>query len=367
MMLTDAVEVGRTRRTKDGYLVADAKVARTGIQTYFAGELGLDGDPTRQVRLYRPPDEVFARDAMASYAHRPVTIDHPTELVTSDNWKEHASGQTGDEVMRDGDFVRVPVMLLDQEAIKAVETGRKELSMGYTMTLDMSPGETADGQKYDAVQKDLRMNHLAIVARARGGSELRLGDDTMEDCTVQTKTITVDGIPVETNDAGAQVIAKLQKDVVDSAEKLETASTTHAEALAAKDKELAAKDAEIDSLKGKVLDADALDAAVRERADLISQAKLVADKDYTGLTPVDIRKTALTAKLGSKALDGKSDEYVAARFDIEVEAADEDPVRKDLKDNGSQRPRGDDKQTAYDEMLADKANAWKAPTSTEVN
>lgn len=367
MMLTDSVKVGHPRKTKEGYMVADVKVARTGIQTYFAAELGLDGDPTRQIRLYRPPEEVFAADAMKSYAHRPITVDHPPTLVDANNWKEFAGGQTGDEVMRDGDVVRVPIMLLDEETIRAAESDKKELSMGYTMTLDMSPGETPDGEKYDGVQRNLRMNHLAFVARARGGSQLRLGDNTTEDCIVQTKTITVDGIPVETNDAGAQVIAKLQSDVADSREQLKTAQQDHAQALAAKDQELAAKDAEIDSLKGKILDADALDAAVTERADLISKAKSIADKDYTGLSPAEIRKTALTAKLGTSVLDGKSDEYVAARFDIEVEAADQDPVRRSLKSNDGKPRRGDEKQTAFDEMLESKQNAWKGAASKEVN
>jgi hypothetical protein len=296
-----------------------------------------------------------------------MTLDHPPVLVDANNWKEYARGQTGDEVLRDGDFVRVPLMLLDKAAITDWDAGKRELSMGYTMTLDATPGTTPDGQDYDAVQRDLRMNHLALVARARGGSQLKLGDATTEDCEMQTKTITVDGIPVETNDAGAQVIAKLQKDVADSAEKLEAVSKTHAEALAAKDKEIAGKDAEIDALRGKVLDADALDNAVRERADLIAQAKLIADTDYTGLAPADIRKKALNAKLGTEALDGKSDDYIAARFDIAVEAADQDPVRQNLRDNAGNPGNNDPKQSAYDAMLKEKAGAWQGAGSKEVN
>ena len=40
MNFTDIVTVAGTRRTGDGYLVADARIARTGIQTYSGVEIG---------------------------------------------------------------------------------------------------------------------------------------------------------------------------------------------------------------------------------------------------------------------------------------------------------------------------------------
>src|SRR5690606_31354603 len=114
MQLFDTVTLDGLRRTQDGYLVADAKVARTGIQIYTGREVdpenkhGLRDKAT--VRVYRPEEEVFAQDAMHSFAYRPVTDDHPTEMVTADNWKALAVGQTGGEVARDGEFVRVPLV-----------------------------------------------------------------------------------------------------------------------------------------------------------------------------------------------------------------------------------------------------------------
>lgn len=43
---TDRITVGSTRRTADGYLVADAKVARTGVQEYLGSELGRPDMPS---------------------------------------------------------------------------------------------------------------------------------------------------------------------------------------------------------------------------------------------------------------------------------------------------------------------------------
>jgi len=333
-MFFDAALPNDLRITDDGYLVGSAKVARTGIQEYLAGELGLtDRNPGDIVRVWRSEDEVFSKASLATYAYRPVTVDHPLELVTADNWKKYSGGQTGPDIARDGEYVNVPLVLMDKSAINEWQGGKRQLSMGYTATIEMRDGVTPTGEKYDAIQKDLRMNHLALVAQARGGDKLKLGDKLKEVLPMTLKTIMVDGLSVETTDAGEQAIKKLQGQVSDAQTALKDAEAVRKTELAEKDKTIAAKDAEIDSLKTKVLcDAD-LDAKVKERADLIAVAKSIADKDYTGKNPVEIRKMAVSAALGDSAIAGKSDDYVIARFDILAEDAAKDPVRKHIQSN----------------------------------
>lgn len=349
MQFRDRVSVGAVRRTADGYLVADAKVARAGVQEYLGSEVGRPD--MQRVRVYRPADEVFAADAMRSYAYRPVTVGHPSKMVDAENWKGVASGQTGGEVVRDGDTVRVPLVLMDAEAIKAWERGKRELSMGYTAEIVFGDGATPDGQPYDAIQTQLRMNHLALVDKARAGSEFRIGDGChpgeSETGTVNqfrkekpmsnTRTVLVDGLSVETTDAGAQAITKLQGDLQASRQALSDANTAHATAIAAKDADIAKRDAEIDAMKAKVLTDAALDARVQARADLISTAKAVHDADYTGKSDADIRKAVVVAKLGDSAIAGKSEAYIDARFDCLVEDAKRDPVTKVLRDGAANR------------------------------
>lgn len=357
----DAVEISKPHLTRDGYLVAEARVARTGIQLYRADEVGFDGEPDRAIRVYRPPEEVFAKDAMASYAFRPVTVNHPPVMVDASNWKEYSRGQTSGDILRDGEYVRVPLILMDAAAIDDWRRGVKELSMGYTMDLEIVDGTTPEGEQYDAVQRNLRMNHLALVPRARGGSQLKLGDNNLEDShmsEVKLTTIMVDGLSVQTTDAGAQAIAKLEKVIADQRTTAGNLANDHTGALAAKDKDLAAKDAEIDSLKSKVLDEAALDARVKERADLIAKAKTVADKDYSGLTADQIRQAAVAAKLGQATVDGKSVDYVSARFDILVEDASQDPVRKMLRNGDATAPSSAD--AAHAAYVAGLSTAYLA-------
>ncbi len=115
---------------------------------------------------------------MKSFAHRPVTFTHPKTMVNSKNWKRYSKGMTGAEVVRDGEYVKCPMVLMDAGLIDAYEKkGIRELSVGYTCDLKWERGTTPRGEMYDAVQTGIRGNHLAVVPTARGGDQLRIGDD----------------------------------------------------------------------------------------------------------------------------------------------------------------------------------------------
>lgn len=311
--LTDRLTLDGTRRTADGYLTAVAKVARTGIQEYYAHELGdsfADRAPSSVIRVYRPEDQVFDQAAMATFAHRPVTINHPSEAVTADNWRKYSVGLTGDEIARDGNFIRVPLALMDAAAIRDVESGKRELSMGYSCDLVKESGVTADGLQYDAVQRTIRGNHLAIVDRARGGSELKIGDSA-----VATKTITFDGLPLEVTDAAEAAINKLLTSTAKLTADLATANTQVGTMTAT----VATKDGEIVALKAQLADAALtpakLDAAVAARAKVIDAAKAIAPTlDATGKTDAEIRKMAVVARLGDAATANLDDNGIAGAF-----------------------------------------------------
>lgn len=333
MKFVDAAPISGTRRTEDGYLVTTARSVRTGIQLYAGQEVGRP-DLT-VVRVYRDAAEVFAPDSLQSFSHAPVTINHPDESVTADNWKELSAGEVSTAAKQDGDWIMLPLILKDKKAIDAVEQGKRELSAGYTCNLDWTAGTTADGQAYDAQQRDIKINHLALVDRARAGSQARIGDgaswgampvqqDSNKEKSMSDKplkTVTVDGLSIEVTDQGAQVITKLQKQIADADAAQTKLISDHKAAIDAKDGEIAKKDAEIDALKGKVLDGAALDAAVQARGDLVVKAKAISpDVKTDGLSDAAIRKAVVVAKLGDAMAD-KGDAYIDARFDILAEDA----------------------------------------------
>lgn len=352
MLIFDRAELRQPpRQTRDGYLVAVAHVARTGIQEYTGDELGRP--EMKVVRVYRPPEEVFAKDSLASYAHKPVTLGHPSALVDASTWADVSKGHMGEQVARDGEFVAVPLVLMDSKAISALGDGKKpgtrELSMGYTADIVFEAGVTDAGESFDAKQTNIRINHLALVDRARGGAALRIGDDTppsrkppMSD---NLRTVMVDGIPVATTDAGATVIDSLQRRLADAATAAAAANTAHNSALALKDAELAKLQAKLDDTASKVIDAAALDARVNARAALIATAKAIVDGDYNGKSDAEIRRAVVVAKLGDAAVKDKPQAYVDARFDILAEststAGATDPFRSAVRDNATRQPVND--------------------------
>ncbi|HEV7258945.1 MAG TPA: DUF2213 domain-containing protein [Bosea sp. (in: a-proteobacteria)] len=367
MLFTDKIALSGTRRTGDGYLVADARVARTGIQIYLGREVGRPD--MEQVRVYRAPEQVFADEAMASFAHRPVTNDHPSEAVNAKNWKRYSVGQTGDEVKQDGKFLRIPMVVMDQAAIDDIEAGKSELSNGYGCDLDWTPGTTPEGEAYDAMQIRIRGNHVAIVKAGRAGPECRIGDSwaaittEQKDAPMSLKTVTVDGIPVEVTDQGATVINTLLGRIADAGKAKDTLVADHEKALATKDADLAKKDAEIDALKAKVLDDAALDARVQARGDLVAKAKAIAPEVATdGKSDADIRRAVVTAKLGDAAVKDKPTAYIDARFDILAEdVKPSDPVRGVIKDGPA--PTAKTSVTdAHTAMVTGLQDAWKTPT-----
>jgi hypothetical protein len=132
-----------------------------------------DGTIRRELRL---PEHVFAPESLASYKGKPIILTHSAGLVTSENAPDEVIDAMLSEGIRDGEAgvapgsVRAEIVIHDTEAMKA--SGLKELSLGYNLTLDETHGEWkptvgSEQQPYDAIQTDIRINHLALVDKAR--------------------------------------------------------------------------------------------------------------------------------------------------------------------------------------------------------
>lgn len=379
--LSDRSTTDGVRRTRDGYLVAQARVARTGIQTYRGYEVGRPKMDV--VRIYRPEEEVFDRESLASYAFRPMTSDHPSRPVDADNWRELSVGHVGERVARDGEFVSVPLLLMDGRTIGEYEKGKRELSLGYDTELVWGEGVTPSGETYDAVQTNIRANHLAVVAAARGGPDLRIGDEKRsEEMTEKAlKTITVDGLPVEVTDMAASVITKMiathdstikqLKDELSKTTADMTAIKTAADAAATEAKKtIEARDAEVATLKKQLEDAKLtpakLDELVKDRADIVGKARTILGDKLTvdGKTDADIRRQVVDAKMGDTA-KGWSDDAVSASFRTicaDVKTQERDGLADAFR--GGIATTANDAEKAYEAYEKDLQNAWKSQPTT---
>lgn len=309
LCVSDKLTTGEPRKTSDGYLVLEAKIARTGMYDYAGFEFGRPDK--RVLKIYRPEATVFSDASMAAFAHKPITNDHPAQDVSPDNYTQLAKGLTGGEVRRDGEHLIVPLMLTDAATIKAVEGGKRGLSAGYKVEVDMTPGVTDSGEAFDGQMVGvIQANHVAVVDRPRAGTFIGDSFPTVqpqEVPLVDTKTIMHDGIPLIVTDAAEAVINKQGAEL--AALKID---------IAAKDSELGTKDAKIAELEAAAPTQADIDALADEKADVVGKARaLVGDKlvDTAGKTPAEVRKAAVAIKLGDAAIAGKSDDYITARFD----------------------------------------------------
>ena len=212
MFLKDRLDINSERSyTDEGFLLVPARISRSGVQEYIAAEMGLqDRDPTDIIKVYRPEEEVFSEESLSSFANKPVTNNHPPELINTDNAKEFTVGHAGPSVVRDGSFSKTELYIIDSKSISDIESGKVELSNGYTADIDWTPGVSPDGEQYDAVQRNIKGNHIAIVERGRAGRDCRVADrlPNVGDSLAMAK-ITIDGVDYEVSDQAAQAVGKL--------------------------------------------------------------------------------------------------------------------------------------------------------------
>lgn len=293
----------RATRTAEGFVQDTAVLTRTGIFEYR--------QPNGSIRReYRPPEEVFHTDSLASYKGKPITIGHPG-LVTSKNAKLHTCGACLGEGRADGNDVLGDLMIYDTSAIDA---GAKELSNGYTLDLDETPGEI-NGERYDAVQRNIRVNHIALVPRGRAGNARLNLDAADADTTEEDTTMTMVKVRLDSGisyDAAPEVA-----NAFDASQKAVQAATADA------DKERARADA----AEAKLKDAEAATDKIRQDAAVAAKARLKLEDSATKVgaefkqdaTDTEIR-TAVIKKVRGDSFDltGKSEGYIEAAYDLAV-------------------------------------------------
>ncbi|MCX4351717.1 MAG: DUF2213 domain-containing protein [Lachnospiraceae bacterium] len=167
----DSISLDQTYYTEEGYLVDHPIVTTCGIFEYK----NEDGSMRRELRL---PEDVFNEKSLKSYKGKPIIITHDAGEVSKDNVRREQIGTIMSEGYQDGDSVRCEIIIHDTNALK--RCGLKELSLGYSLDTEETPGVWR-GEKYDCIQRNIEINHLALVAEARAGDSARLNIDGKDD------------------------------------------------------------------------------------------------------------------------------------------------------------------------------------------
>ena len=256
------------KTTPEGYLTGVAAVTNVGVFPY-----ALPGGGVRlELRL---PEEVFKDSSLATLKLKPMTNDHPKVKVNAQNAKQFGIGSVGEKIFNDPYRVYANLIITDAATIDQVKNGKVALSCGYDTDLDYTPGVWM-GQKYDAIQRNIRYNHLALVARGKAGDDATLRLDSVDAEFIDhkdsasnqskqentpMKKVTIDGVEYE---AEPKVIETLHATTT----RLDSLETE----LAVAHSDSAKVEAERDTLKDRVTQLEAEVKTRNDAAEYIAQS-----------------------------------------------------------------------------------------------
>lgn len=149
--------------------VRDCILSTAEVNPYFGKEivdherLGLD--PNRVYELFRDPEEMGTKDAIASAQGVPIMIKHIAQTAEEPR-HEYQAGSVH-SVRFDGKHLRGDLLVSDGRAIELIEADElSDLSCGYRYEPVKYSGEFK-GKQYDIRMTNLRFNHVALVDDGR--------------------------------------------------------------------------------------------------------------------------------------------------------------------------------------------------------
>lgn len=333
-----------------GYLHAsNVPIARVGVFPY----LHSDGTWTNEAKL---PEDILSESTVKSANNKPVTNDHPVDdgenvLVDKSNSTQYVKGFTADNAHVEGDMLKVGLTIMDPQLIDAVQNGGKqELSIGFQTDVEPISGEY-NGAKYDSVQRNIQINHVAVVDRAREGHNIRITGDSAQmvvndtrkekqmaeneknvfddaDNTTSNSSSNTSSSSSSTSssDDKDKQIADLKQQVKDLQAQLasKNSNSNSQDGSDDDDKDSKSKsksdsvDAEIEKLKEErdmyksKVEGDSFNTTIDERIDLIDDAKkILGDSyDFHGKSNHDIKVAAIKKADSTIKVDGMDDSFI---------------------------------------------------------
>lgn len=309
-----------------GFLHISGVIARTGIQTYYGLEIGdSEAEPMTKYNVYRPKDEVLNNDSLKTFINATVTDDHPSAMVSIDNIRELGKGSSsGYEIFsKDGiDYIKTNLIITDKDLIFKIMDGKKEISAGYTQDLIKESGNF-NGLDYKYKQTNIKINHIAIVDAGRCGVECKIiadsENDIINDIKItkgeNMKKIKIGDAEIEICDTVDGHIKGLETKLADSIKSIETLKAQN-DALVV----------EIEKGSEEEKEKEMMDS-VNDKVAVLLLAKDNEISLDSKMSIVDMKKEFLKVK-SNVAVDGKSNEYVDAAFDMMKLQLDAEKTKK---------------------------------------
>lgn len=177
------------------WLIKDNPITKAGVFPYLGKQISPELEPDKIYQVYRPAEEI--RKAADTFKLVPLVDNHTMigkDFTPAEEKGVH--GVLGEEIKEKDGVLYADVKIFSESLKNLIQNGKKELSLGYFCEYDLTPGEY-HGVHYDAVQRGLRGNHIALVDNGRMGHDVRVMDSMAFDAMdIDTKkAVMSDGNP----------------------------------------------------------------------------------------------------------------------------------------------------------------------------
>jgi hypothetical protein len=154
-------------------------LSKVGVFPYSGKQIDDSLDKDKIYYVYRPAEELSKKECLDSFKLLPWVNEHamlgqeekgllPPEM-------KGIQGVIGEDVSFSDPYIVGNVKIFAETLANLIKSGKKELSVGYRCDYELKSG-VYDGVKYDAIQKNIRGNHLALVNEGRMGPDVRVMD-----------------------------------------------------------------------------------------------------------------------------------------------------------------------------------------------
>ena len=154
-------------------------ISKVGVFPYSGAQISDELESDKIYNVYRPEEELSNPETIESFKLIPWTDEH-TMLGSKDDGMtpaEHKGihGVIGEDVYFEDGYLKANIKIFSDKLSQLIEDGKKELSIGYRCVYDLVSG-SYKGVHYDAIQRDIRGNHLASVVEGRSGHDVAVLD-----------------------------------------------------------------------------------------------------------------------------------------------------------------------------------------------
>lgn len=175
----------KVTETGEGFLKGVVTFAVPGVLPY------VYGDSIRyEAKL---PEEILSSKTIDSARGAPITDEHPIDengnyiFVNTENYKSLVRGTISDPHVEAGEG-KAHVTIYDKPLIERIKSKEQnEVSIGFSFDMDNKPG-TFNGLRYDAIQRNIIVNHVAAVRDARAGDKTKIHIDRSNKMTTENSS-----------------------------------------------------------------------------------------------------------------------------------------------------------------------------------